>query len=407
MKHEELREIVRNRENSGVEFKIDRVEPKDLAKELVAFANFQGGMVLLGVDDAGQIHGLTRDRIEEWVMSVCRHKIRPELIPHFELLRDVEPGKDVAVVRVSRGWTAHHVWHNNHRTYYIRVGSQSREASQEELERLFHKRGVFRAEIRPVQGTTLADVDIRRLIDYFGRIRNQEIPAVEDTQAWTRFLLNTEIMVDTELGPAVTVGGLLLFGRNPNRFIPQAGIDAVAFPGVEKELATIERASLRGPMTPLFSQAGLVENGLVEEAIHFVRRNTPVEAYLEDGVRRVERPAYPVEVVREVVVNALVHRDYLLSGSDIELAVYKDRLEVTSPGRLPNGVTPERMRYGIRANRNQLLMDVMRDYGYVERLGMGISRKVIKGMREHNGTEPDLVEMDERFTVRLWREKRA
>jgi ATP-dependent DNA helicase RecG len=405
MTREELAEILKNGENSGVEFKLDRVTPNDLAKELVALANFQGGMVILGVSDDSTIHGLTRDRVEEWVMSVCRDKIRPELIPHFVRLRDIEPGKDVAIVRVERGWTAHHVWHHQHRSYYIRVGSQSREASAEELERLFQQRGGFRVELRPVQGAGLETFDIRRLSDYFHRVRHQETPSPDDGDGWSHLLVNTELMAETGLGAVATVGGALLFGKHPNRFLPQAGLDAVAFPGTDKDYATIDRAMLRGPMLPLFSAAGLVENGLVEDAIHFVRRNTPVTAYLEDGIRRVERPAYPVEVVREVVVNALVHRDYLLSGSDIELAIYRDRLEITSPGHLPNGVTPERMRFGVRATRNQLLVDVMRDYGYVERLGMGISRQVITGMRAHNGTEPDLIENGERFTVRLWKEK--
>ena len=107
----------------------------------------------------------------------------------------------------------------------------------------------------------------------------------------------------------------------------------------------------------------------------------------------------------ETVVNAIVHRDYLLSGTDIELSIYADRLEVVSPGRLPNGVTPERMRVGC-STRNELLKDVMRDNGYLEHMGMGIPRKIIRGMREHNGTEPDLVADDEQFTVRLWKERR-
>ena len=83
-------------------------------------------------------------------------------------------------------------------------------------------------------------------------------------------------------------------------------------------------------------------------------------------------PAYPPEVLRETVVNALIHRDYLLTSTDIELAIYSDRLEMISPGRLPNGITPERMRTGCRAARNQLLKDVMRDYGYLEHMGMGV-----------------------------------
>src|SRR5439155_11204939 len=131
----------------------------------------------------------------------------------------------------------------------------------------------------------------------------------------------------------------------------------------------------------------LVENGLVEQALDFVRRNTPVTAALENG-RRIEKPTYPPDVLRESVVNALIHRDYLLSSTDIELAVYNDRLEIISPGRLPNGITTERMRAGTRAARDQLLKDVMRDYGYLEHMGMGIPRKIIMGMQKHNETVP-------------------
>jgi ATP-dependent DNA helicase RecG len=200
----------------------------------------------------------------------------------------------------------------------------------------------------------------------------------------------------------VTVGGMLLFGQNPNHFLPHAGIDAVSFPGVEKDYAARERTALRGPMTPLIAPNGaLIENGLAEQALEFVRRNTPVTASLEDGVRRVEKPAYPPEVLREAVVNALIHRDYLLTSTDIELAVYSDRLEIISPGRLPNGITPDRMRTGCRAARNQLLKDVMRDYRYLEHMGMGVPRKIILGMKAHNGTDPALIEEQERFMLRL------
>ena len=204
----------------------------------------------------------------------------------------------------------------------------------------------------------------------------------------------------------VTLSGILLFGKTPNRFLPQAGIDAAAFPGTEKDYAARERATLRGPMTPLMDQNGdVLEAGLAEQALEFVRRNTPVTAVLEDGARRVERPAYPVEVIRETVVNALIHRDYLLAHTDIELAIYEDRLEIISPGKLPNGITPERMRAGTRAARNQLLKDVMKDYGYLEHMGMGVPRKIIRGMKEHNQTDPDLVEENERFTVRLYAQR--
>jgi len=400
----ELLDLLRNGESSAVEFKRDDITVEQLAKELVAFSNFEGGMVLLGVEDAGSISGITRQKPEEWVMTTCRDKIRPAIIPFYEVIRDMEPGKDVAVVRVPPGFNVQSVWHNNRHVYYIRVGTQSREPTPEELSRLFQQRGTFRAELRPVSGTRFADLDLRRLKDYFGHVRRQDgIPADDDLTGWQTLLLNTELMAED----GITMSGMLLFGRNPSKFLPQAGIDAAAYPGTEKDYAAVERATLRGPMTPLKSEDGeLVEAGLIEQAFDFVRRNTGVTAVLEDGVRREERPVYPPEAVREAVVNAVIHRDYLLSATDIELSVYADRVEVISPGRLPNGITPARMRAGCRAARNQLIKDVMRDYGYLEHMGLGVPRKIVKCMLQHNGTDPALVEEDERFTVRLFAGRR-
>lgn len=401
MTHTDLLEIIRNGENSGVEFKRDDIQNHDLAKELVAFANLEGGIVLLGVEDDGSVSGITRNDPEQFVMNACRDKVRPGLIPFYEVVKDVEPGKDVAVVRVSRGFDVHTLWHHNKNAYYIRVGTQSREPTPEELGRLFQQRGSFRAELRPVSGATLADLDMRRLSNYFAYVRGQDAPDINDESAWKSLLFNTEIMVED----GITVSGILLFGRTPNRFLPQAGIDAVAYPGVEKDYAARERAALRGSMSPLLNDAGeIVEAGLVEQAIAFVQRNTPIGGQLEEGgARRESLPAYPVEAIREAIVNALVHRDYLLSSTDIELSIYEDRLEITSPGRLPNGITPARMLTGCRAARNQLIKDVMRDYGYLEHSGMGVPRKIVKCMREHNVTEPQLIEDGERFTVRLLR----
>ena len=401
MTRTELLEIIRNGENSGVEFKRDVVQNVDLAKELVAFANFEGGMVLLGVEDDGSVSGITREKPEEFVMNACRDKVRPGLIPFYEVVKDVETGKDVAVVRVSRGLDVHTRWHDNKNAYFIRIGTQSREPTPEELSRLFQQRGGFRAELRPVSGATFADLDMRRLKNYFARVRQQEVPADGDETAWATLLFNTEIMVED----GITVAGILLFGRTPNRFLPQAGIDAAAFPGVNKDYAAHERNPLRGPMTPLLNDAGeVVEAGLVEQALAFVQRNVPVTGYLEDGgARRVEKPAYPREAIREAIVNALVHRDYLLTSTDIELSIFEDRMDIISPGRLPNGITPARMLTGCRAARNQLIKDVMRDYRYLEHSGMGIPRKIVKCMRELNGTEPALIEEGERFTMRLVR----
>ena len=458
MTQTELRERIANGEHSGVEFTSDVIEEGRLAKELVAFANLRGGFVLLGMDDDGSVRGLAREdppadagndeqgrrtyeRLEEWVMQVCRDKIRPEIIPYFEILRDVEPGRDVALVQVERGWSVHHVWHNQRRTYCIRIGSLSREASPEELARLFQQRGTFRPELRPVSGTSMAALDRRRLEDYFRQVRQQDAPPSgpsdewrAETAAWARkqddkhwrslvdnkeqvwraareaewvsLLVNTEFLHDNDRQPA-TVAGLLLFGREPTRYLPQAKIDAVAYFGTEKDYDARERRTLRGPIVLLKGADGTVlEEGLVEQAMAFVRRNIET-VILEGGVRRQARWDYPEEAVREAIVNAVVHRDYLLAGTDIELSIYADRLEVVSPGRLTNGITPARMRSGCRSARNELLKDVMRDYGYPEHMGMGIPRKIMRSMREHNGTDPELIEEDEGFTLRLWKNPRA
>ena len=148
----------------------------------------------------------------------------------------------------------------------------------------------------------------------------------------------------------------------------------------------------------------MVEAGLVDRAWDFVRRNTTPTARLE-GARRIDCWEYPESVIREAVVNALVHRDYSIAGTDVMVAIYADRLEVQSPGRLPNTVTPEGMRLGMRYARNQTLVNIMRDYGYVDARGMGVRNKIIPGMLALNGTEPDLIEEEHRFTVRLWKER--
>ena len=143
----ELSALLREGENSGVEFKRDDIQPHDLAKALVALSNLRGGRIVLGVEDDGTISGLVRDSVDEWVLTVARDKVRPPLIPHIETVTDPGAGKQVAVVTVEAGYAVHAVWHNRHFTYYIRAGRQSREASPEELSRLQQQRGAFRAEL--------------------------------------------------------------------------------------------------------------------------------------------------------------------------------------------------------------------------------------------------------------------
>lgn len=404
----ELSELIRNGENSGVEFKRDDVHPDSFSKEIAALLNLEGGRILLGVEDEGTVTGLTRDisQAEEWVMNVCRDRVQPSIIPYWETLR-WESSKIIGVItlpadspdkpyKAKRGsaWIT-----------FVRVGSTSREATREEEARLYQSSGLMRYDIKPVPGSSMDDLDQRRLHNYFRDIRQQDCPPIDEKEAWRQLFVNTDLMVEEQDKTVPTTGAVFLFGRNPNHFLPQAGITAAAYPGKEKDYATRERATLRGPIVSLFSENGtLLESGLVRQAIDFVRRNTAVEAWIDDDGRRQDRwKDYPLEAVRECIVNAVAHRDYTIAVTDIELSLYSDRLEVISPGRLPNTVTVEKIKTGYRATRNELIKEVLRDYRYIEGTGLGIPRKIIRGMREHNGTEPDLVEEEDRFIVRLWK----
>jgi ATP-dependent DNA helicase RecG len=405
MKHEEIFDLIRNGEDSAVEFKRDDVTNYDLAKELAAFLNFAGGTILLGVEDDGTISGTTRNRLDEWVAELCRKKIEPPIIPFLSWARDVEPGKDVLAVRVPTGPDKPYArLHDDRRTYFVRVGSTCREASREELERMFQASGRLEYGLKPVPGATLADFDRRRLRDYLVRVLSGDAPGDDDTEAWERLLASLDLMISANGLYVPTIDGLLLFGRTAKRHVPQSGIRALCYPGREPDYAAKADQELKGTLVPLGGTDGaIVESGLVEQALDFVLRNTEQTATL-DGGRRIDRPTYPHSVLRESIVNALVHRDYSIIGSDVTLTIFNDRLEVQSPGRLPNTVTIDGMKAGLRYARNQHLVNVMRDYRYVDFRGMGVRDKLIPGMREHNGTEPVLIAEDVRFIVRLWKD---
>jgi len=408
MRKQELLDLIRGGKDSMVEFKRDDVRNFDLAKEIVALLNLEGGTILLGVEDDGSISGTSRARLEEWIAEICRVKIQPPMIPNLTWGREIEPGKDVLGVKVPIGPDKPYARiHDNKRTYFIRVGSTSREAGREELERMFQASGGIQYGLKPVPGTSLQDFDIRRLRDYFGRVLSGHVPDEKESLEWERLLSNLDLMTDVDGEAFPTIDGLLLFGKNPKRYLPQAGIRALCYPGSEADYATRADQDLKHPLVGLFNENGeLEESGLADQAIDFVRRNTQPRSRIEGG-RRIDHPAYPEFVLREVIVNALVHRDYSIAGSDITLTVYDHRLEVTSPGRLPNTVTLEGMKAGMRYARNQTLVNVMRDYGYVDFHEMGVRNKVIPGMRDHNGTEPGFIVEEHRFTVRLEEKRKS
>ncbi|MDO9028360.1 MAG: putative DNA binding domain-containing protein, partial [Candidatus Roizmanbacteria bacterium] len=149
----ELLEIIQNGENSGIEFKRDERGNSAFAKEVVAFSNLKGGKIFIGVEDDGSISGLTGPGCEEWVMNICRTSVMPGVIPYYEEIQ-VDSGKRVAVVHIDMGYSKpYYVERGERRAYYKRVGSTSREATREELSRLFQVSGSFHYDIAPVADT--------------------------------------------------------------------------------------------------------------------------------------------------------------------------------------------------------------------------------------------------------------
>ena len=224
---------------------------------------------------------------------------------------------------------------------------------REDEQRLYQQSGGLRYGLKPVPGTTVGALDLRRLRDYFERVVDAEGSFPEDPDERAGLLVNLEFAVATAGRTVPTVDGILLFGRNPKRTLPQSGVRALCYPEKEPDYATRADEDLKGPLVPLLNEEGtIIEAGLVDQAWDFVRRNTTPSAHLE-GNRRVDHWEYPESVIREAIGNALVHRDYSIVGTDVMLAIYSNRLEVVSPGRLPNTVTPEGMRSGDPADDDQ------------------------------------------------------
>ena len=408
MNKTELLELIANDENSRVEFKRDDCHPDSLAKEMSALLNLEGGIILLGVEEDQRITGLTRNRetAEEWVMNIARNNLQPPTTPVWTSIT-MEDGLIVGVVELPADSPGkpHKARRGGAWVSFTRVGSESNRATREEEGRLYQAARLVRYEIKPVPDMGPKCLDFDRIENYFSEILNRSAPDPADVENWGRLLLNSDLLVAVGDQLLASAAGLLLFGENPNRRLPQAGVTAAAFPGVEKDYNMIDEERIRGPLVSIISKrSAAVEKGVIDRTADFVKRNMGSKAWLE-GARRRRKGAYPLEAVREAVVNAVAHRDYAREGTDVEVSLYADRLEVISPGRLPNGVTVEKMKEGVvRVARNELLKEILRDYRYIEHQGMGVRNRIIESMRRHNGTEPDLEEEDDRFVVRLWKD---
>ena len=402
----ELLEIIANGENSRVEFKCDDVRAEQLAKEIVALVNFQGGHILLGVEDNGTISGLKRKKIEEWVMNVVADKVHPLVLPSYEEVSMGEVGR-VAVLTFPQGNSKPYVRkHNGAEEIFIRVGSTSRLATREQQMRLYEIGGMLHTEALPVSRTSSSDLDRVRIENYLKDIIRD--PALPDSpQTWEDRLANLGFLI--EPGGLCTVAGMVLFGKQPRRHLRQAGLRVFAFSGKTKTYQARLDLIMDAPLAARFDVRDggrhVIDDGLTEKFLQAIEPFITEEAdQITGGLRRDKSWLYPIEAIREIVINALVHRDWTRSV-DIEVGLYEDRLEVISPGGLHNSMTVEKMIAGRRYARNNILMEIMRDYGYVDHRGMGIRSKVLPLLKAHKHPEPSFEANEDHLKTTLYRKR--
>ncbi len=378
-----LAERIRRGENLHTEFKQGPVHPDDLAAELVAFANTDGGWLIFGVTDDREVLGVEDpDRLAQQVDQVAYQNCEPPLTVVQETVTTPE-GKTLLVVRVPKGDLR--PYRTRRGDYFIRTSSGRRRASRQELLRLFQAAESFFYEETLVLQATLTDLDLEAFREFRESV-------VGDVSTDDRQLLQNWRLVrayEGDLHP--TVAAILLFGRTPQRFIPHAYVSASRIPGEDTAGEPSDVKRIEGK---LFS--------ILEDTARFLRLHLRIPHEIKD-FRPEARPELPEVALREVVVNALVHRDYTIHAP-VRVFILDDRVEVHSPGTLPNTVTVEMVKSGMaHVLRNPLLYTFFYRAGFVTDTGNGL-RRAIQQIKEHTGKEPILLEEGAEFVVQIFRQ---
>ena len=376
-------------ENRTTEFK--REFGSDLSRKIgpaiCAFANGEGGLIILGVDDSGSVGGLEMDpheaheRLTDFLQTGCsapvsarcgRHEIGDNHWVHWievPRIRGPEP------LRYGR-------------RYYVRRERSSVEPSPRELQELFNVFGFVFTEEQIIEASGVRDIDIEKFRS-FQRARGIETkgepqPSDEDDLRNARVIAEA----DGELHP--TLYGLMVFGKSPQMH-PRTGsfwIKCAAYAGADRASGDILVGDAKGCL-----------DEQVQRALDWMEVLGRTETY--DDIFRQENSVIPRNVLREALVNAVAHRDYALTGASVMLEVFSDRVEVTSPGTLPNHMTADSVINGsLPRSRNEWMANAMVDYRLMEQRGRGWPL-MRREMRTFNGTEPELVNSAEGNFVRV------
>ncbi len=374
----EVTAYLENGQNERVAFLTAASKHQAIAETLAAMANANGGVVLLGVSAKGtpqkssKSSALRESAVEAGLLT------DPPLILPAPQIAEAAKG-EVVVVQVPPGLP--HLYSLQGR-FVTRTGSQNRALTTPELRRLLLERGDAGFESAPVPTATLADLDRSQIERYVDRI------AAAPDEDYVEILQSRGCVTPAEDGSLVpTNAGILLFGNPPQRFLRSAEIICVRYAGTNMSDEFV-RQDIGGTLA---EQARQAEAFVVSN----MRRGMQIS-----GMMREERTEYPLAVVREAIVNAIAHRDYSIRGEGTRLLMYGDRMEIYSPGRLPGHVTLENL-INERYSRNEALVAVLSDLGYIERLGYGVDR-MIATMEEAGLPPPIFAETAAGFRVTLF-----
>lgn len=377
-----LEEFLSQNEGKTLEFKENTTNLKAIIKSIIAFANTAGGTILIGVKNhSKEIIGLENPLLEEEkIANAVADSISPLMIASIEMTS--YRNKELLVIRIPHLAGPYYLKKDGeeHGTY-IRLGSTNRKAELETIKtlRLFALNISF-DELPSLKGC----IDDRYLKETFQGINKS--PTKKQCQ-----MLGIYSDHFGEVKPSI--GGILLFSHEHTEIFPDSTIRCAYFKGNTKE----KILSHTDITTPLPSA--------VEEIVAFIEKHSTKEAFI-GKTKRIDIPQYPPEALRELVINALVHADYSMKGSQIQVALFFDRIEITNPGGLPFGQTMEKALSGYSRLRNHVLGRVFRELKYIEQWGSGLQR--IRAICKKLGLKPPKFEdQDNHFRAILYSTKES
>ena len=351
-------------EDSYTEFKRDPIPPAKLAEEIVAFLNAHGGLILFGVDDDGGVTGLTPEQVRLFnanFSSACTDYVRPACYPETRLLSVGEGATERMIMAVSVPEGLSKPYSDKGGRYWIRLGPDKRTIQErEQLQRLMQESQLLYADEIPVPGTTSDELDFQKLSAYLQRDRNASFDEIVKRTTLTvdRLLENLGLLKSGSL----TLAALLLFGKAPQRFRPAFCVKAVSYAGNDRA-GTVYRDSedIAGDLESIYERT----MSFLTRNLHHVQGNAGFNSL---GTLEVSYAA-----LEETVVNMLLHRDYFISAP-WRVFIFDDRIELVSPGALPNHLTIENVKNGISNLRNPLLASFATKMLPYRGMGTGIMR---------------------------------